>query len=430
LLGTVEGVANYLKGKKMREWWDAHQARKQPGRAITRYGDKFKGLTEKLYDFNAFFDDSYRVASYWDAYDKAMKKGATAENAAAKAVGETRRVLQDWMGMTPMERSVMKSLVPFYGFMSHAMRYVMQFPLDHPLRAEFMSKMAQAELEDMDGLPKRFLSSLFFGSMDENGGRNAINLAPMNPFGDVANMMTVEGFLGSTNPVLQTMFQMVGLDQGKADLYPSLRYDANPGRLSAMNANPLMALLDNTIPQSGLVTAMLGMNSEFNEQLLRDPAAAQRFLLSSMTVPILWREYNVPQEQFKAELARMDAETKVKNEALKTGDWSEALRYPNLAKYLAALDALPLDQKSPFARASEVDVRQIAIDSMQGRPPGLPSVSPLDDTIYGVLSRGPSLVTQGLPVGQAAATQQGQGVRGAQPPASSIAGGVSSAGNI
>lgn len=427
---VLGGVGNYLVGKKMREWWDAHQAAKVPGRPIERFKGKFTGLTEKLYDFNAFFDDSYRVASYWDEYDRAVKKGANHEAAAAKAVGESRRVLQDWMGMTPMERSVMKSLVPFYGFMSHAMRFVMQYPLDHPLRAEFMSKIAEAELEDMNGLPKRFLASLFIGKMGDDGKQNALNLASLNPFGDVANMMTVSGFLGATNPVLQTMFQMVGLDQGKADLYPSLRYDATTGRLSAKSANPLMALLDNTIPQSGLVTAMLGMNSQFNEQLLRDPAAAQRFLLSSMTAPIIWREWNVPQEQFKAELARMDAETKVKNEALRTGDWSEALRYPNLAQYLAVLDAMPPDQLSAFAMKEKGDVRGIADAAFGGRPVGLPSVSPLDDQVYAALRVGPSLVSGGMLLGG----QQPAGVRGAQPPAvqpgNSIAGAVSSAGNI
>lgn len=428
---VVGGVANYLKGKKMREWWDAHQAKKVPGQPhlASKFGDKFRGITEKLYDFNALFDDMYRVTAYWDEFDKATKKGATRDVAAAKAIGESRRVLQDWMGMTPMERATMKSLVPFYGFMSHAMRYVMQFPLDHPLRAEFMSKMAHAELEDMEGLPKRFLSSLFFGAVGEDGGQNSLNLAPLNPFGDVANLMTISGFLGSANPVLTTMFQMVGLDQGKADLYPSLRYDAISGRLSAKNANPLMALLDNTIPQSGFVTAMLGMNSQFNEQLIRDPAAASRFLQSSMTLPILFREYNIPQEQFKAEMARMDAESKVKNEALRTGDWREALRYPNLAQYLAALDALPVDMSSPFARKGKEDIRKIAMDSMEGRPPGLPSVTPLDDTIFDVLSRGPSLVGAGA-FGVAATSASGLGVRGAQPPAVSIAGGISSAGNI
>ena len=385
---ATEIAAQYLKGKKMREFYDSAQEARIAGKTPPgqKLGGMVTGAAQKLYDLNGFFDDAYRVVSYWDEYEKAVKKGATENAAAAKAVGETRKVLQDWMGMTPMERSVMKSLVPFYGFMSHAVRFVMQYPLDHPLRAEILSKLAQAEMEDMNGLPKRFLSSLFIGEQDAEGRQNALNLAPMNPFGDVANMMTISGFLGATNPVITTALQTVGLDQGEAELYPSLRYDPETGRLAAKSGNPLLMALDNTIPQSGIMTALLGMNNQFNETLRRDPAAANRFLLSSMTVPILWREYSVPQEQFKAEIARFDSAETVKREALKTGDWSEALRYPSLYQYLQALDQIPVDQISAYQQASLGDPGQTARDALAGQPiPQLPTAANLDDTVYAAL---------------------------------------------
>ena len=428
---ATEMVAHYLKGKKYAEFHNAEQAIKTPGAPskMSRAGDGFERAAQKLYDWNGFFDDSYRVVSYWDEYEQAIKKGATPDRAAAKAIGETRKVLQDWMGMTPMERSVMKSLVPFYGFMSHAMRFVMKYPLDHPLRAEFMSKLAQAEMEDMNGMPKRFLSSLFFGSQDESGKQNAFNLAPMNPFGDVANMMTISGFLGATNPVVTTAFQMAGVDRGEAELYPTLRYDPETGRLAAKSRNPLMAMLDNTIPQSGLVTAMLGINATFNEALQRDPAAANRFLLSSMTLPILWREYSIPQEQFKAEVARYGSQETVKADALKSGDWSEALRYPNLAEYLAALDQIPPEQMSAFQQATQ-NPRAVAEGALAGRPMNLPTSINLDDTVYEILRQQIGQVegASGLPLLTAGSNAAGSGVRGAEPPAVSLAN--TSAGNI
>jgi hypothetical protein len=425
---ALEVVSQYTKGKKMREMFDAEQAAKTPGQPskMSKMGDGFQRAAQTMYDFNGLFDDAYRVVSYWDEFEKASKKGATTEVAAAKAVGETRKVLQDWMGMTPMERGVMKSLIPFYGFMSHAVRFVMQYPLDHPLRAEIMSKLAQAEMEDMDGLPKRFLSSLFFGEQDASGKQNAFNLAPMNPFGDVANLMTIQGFLGSTNPMITTAFQMAGLDQGEAELYPSLRYDAETGRLSAKSRNPLMAMLDNTVPQSGIVTAMLGMNDQFNETLQRDPAAANRFFLSSMTVPILWREYSIPQEQFKAEVARYESQETVKNEALRSGDWSEALRYPNLAQYLAALDAIPPEELSAFQRQTRDEVRTLANDSLAGRGAVLPTSGSLDDYIAETMRAQVDQVGSGS--GFTPRAMLSSGVRGAQPPAGSLSN--TSAGNI
>lgn len=411
-----EVAAQYLKGKKMREFWDAEQAAKTPGAPskLSRAGDGIQRATQKLYDFNGLFDDMYRVVSYWDEYEKAGRKGATHQAAAAKAVGETRKVLQDWMGMTPMERSVMKSLVPFYGFMSHAVRFVMQYPLDHPLRAEIMSKLAMAEMEDMNGLPKRFLSSLFFGEQDEKGKQNAFNLAPMNPFGDVANMMTIQGFLGATNPMITTALQMAGLDQGEAELYPSLRYDPETGRLAAKSKNPLLAMLDNTIPQSGIVTAMLGMNEQFNETMQRDPAAANRFFLSNMTVPILWREYSVPQEQFKAEVARYESQETVKDEALKSGDWSEALRYPNLQQYLEALDSIPPDELSAFQQRTGEDLTGLVEGSLRGEGAKLPTAPNINDRVTEILRQQVGLVQGG---GTVPSSLQSSGVRGAKPPA-------------
>lgn len=415
-ISPTEMVYHYLRGKKQAEFFNAEQAAKTPGAPskMSKAADGFERAAQKMYNLNGLFDDMYRVVSYWDEYERAIKKGHTGEAASKAGIAETRKVLQDWMGMTPMERATMKSLVPFYAFVSHAIRFVMQYPLDHPLRAEFMSKLAQSELEDMDGLPKRFLSSLFVGDMDEKGKQNALNLAPMNPFGDVANMMTIGGFLGATNPMISTAFQMVGLDQGEADLYPSLRYDAETGRLAAKSANPLLAMLDNTIPQTGLVTAMMGMNERFNEQLKTDPAAANRFLLSGLTMPILWREYSVPQEQFKAEVARYDSAEKVKNEALKTGDWSEALRYPSLAAYLQALDMIPPEQLSAFQRRTMNETRDIADSALGGTLQQRGPTGSLDDAVMAALQQQAATLQSGTFVPSAL---QGSGVRGAQPPA-------------
>ena len=417
-----EGISNYMKGKKLGGWWDDIQAKKTPGQSITqRYGGKVTGLAEKLYTINGVMDDMYRMVSYFDEFDQNIKKGASKAKAAEAAIGQTRRVLQDWMGMTPMERGVMKSIVPFYGFMSHAMRFVFQYPMDHPLRAEIITKLAMAEMEDQEGLPSRFLSSLFFGEQDENGNQSAFNLAPMNPFGDVANMLTISGMLGATNPAISTAMEMVGLDQGQSELYPSLRYDPETGRLGAKHSNPLLALAENTIPQSGLVTTMLGMNERFNEALQRDPAAANRMLLSNMTVPILWRQYNTEQEQFKAEIARSDAADIVKKEALKTGDWNEAMRYPSLREYLAALDTIPDDQLSPFHAGQKDAIANLQTAALQGGSVALPTVATVDEQVAAILAGQP---------GQIAAFSAGTARPGSTPstPATSSSLGVSTGG--
>lgn len=398
-----EGVYAHLKGKMLKRFWDAEQQNKAPklGQPIKRFGDGIKGLVEKSYNLNGTVDDFYRTTAYIDAYDSAIKKGYTAKAAEEAAVTSTRTILQDWMGMTPMERTVMKSIFPFYTFMSHAMRFVLRYPFDHPLRAELLSKMAMAELEDQGSLPSRFLSMMFFGGTGAAGERNAINLGPFNPFGDVANSMTINGLLGNTNPLIATALQMAGVENGEAELYPSLRYDPETGRLSAAHGNPLMALLGNTIPQSNILTSILGLNSEYTDMLRRDPAAATRFLASSLTIPIPWRNIKINEEVFKAETARGTAQEKVKNEALRSGDWNEALMYPSLREYLAALDALPDEQLAPYRQTNEA-IEGATVPGAQDTTKGQAS---LDDLVKAYMDQ---INPQSLPMMQGGGQGTGQ----------------------
>lgn len=376
---VVEGVRKYMVGEKMRKWWDTVQENKTVGNDLThRFGGKFTGLVEKSYQLNGMVDDFTRLITYMAEYDKGISKGWTHEYAAYRGVGLARKVLQDFLGQTPFERNIMKSILPFYGFISHAMRFVMRYPLDHPLRAEFMAKLAEAELEDSNqGLPSRFMAMLFFGKPSATGDQHALNLGPFNPFGDIANSMTLAGFLGNTNPILQTAFEMVGLQRGTSELYPSLRYDPQTGRMEAIHPGLVESLVGNIIPSSTGILAMMGMNKEYNDILRRDPEAAGRYMLSSLTLPTIERQYNVPQEQFAAELARQKSADSALANALKSGDWSEAMRYPSLVKYLDAVSHIAPDTLQSFVPQSKQQVMTIAQQAYAGQPPALPKVQPL-----------------------------------------------------
>lgn len=392
-MGVVnEGAWGYLRGKTLGRLWDGEQAAKTPGKAITKYGDKFKGLVEKSYDLNGKVDDMFRMVNYIDGYNSAVKKGASAAGAERRAISAVRSNLQDWMSMTPIERSVIRSIIPFYGYMGHAMRFVLRYPFDHPLRTEMMTKLAEAELEDQDYLPSRFMSMLFMGGVGPQGEQGALNVGPFNPFGEIANFTTVQGILGATNPVIQTLLQQAGIQDGTAELYPSLRYDPVTGRLAARSGNPLTNLLHNTLPQSSVITAMLGVNEEFNDMVRRDPAAANRYLASGLTIPMMWREIQVDQEITKAEMARIAAQDKVKNEALKSGNWQEALQYPTLREYLRALEQLPEEQRAAFNPLTSEQIAAITNQDASVEIPQFASVTPLDDQIAQLMQSSNPLV--------------------------------------
>jgi len=391
-LGAVNtGIFHYMKGKTLKRLWDQEQATKanRIGQPLDKFKGKVSGLVEKSYDLNGKVDDFYRMVNYIDAYDNAVKKGSSIADAERQAVTAVRENLQDWMSMTPVERSVIRSIFPFYGYMGHAMRFVLRYPLDHPLRTEMMTKLALAELEDQDHLPSRFLSMLFLGGTGPNGEQNAINAGPFNPFGEIASFMSVQGVLGATNPVVSTLLEQAGIVNGEAELYPSLRYDSTTGRLGAAGGNPITAMLHNTIPQSQVFTALMGVNEQYRDMAQRDPAAAIRYLGSGLTIPILWRNIQVDEEVMKAELARQAAQDKVRNEALKTGDWTEALNYPSLGAYLDMIEQLPEEQRAPFMKLTPEQIRSITTNTpSQSTPlPQFQGVEPLDITIEQLLAQ-------------------------------------------
>lgn len=333
--------AQYAGGKTLGRLWRQIQESKIVG-GVGKASDF-------MYDLNARMDDMYRTMAYLYNYDKAITKGLLPDVAEKAGMEMMKKVMMDWAGMTPVERTILKSVIPFYSFMNHAVRYVFRYPIDHPLRAGVLGAFGRSQQDDLDAmLPDRFLGAFFFGDTDSQGRRNALNLTPFNPFGDVANMLTFTGFLASVNPVIATTLEAAGLDRGEAELYPSLRYNPETGRLEGVRTNPLVAFASNVIPQSELLLTLMGTHTQLSEQIRRDPTGAWRTIASAGGAPILWREYNVPQEQFKAELARQDSQNNALNTALKNGDWGEVSRYPGLAGVQERVAGLPPEVLAQF----------------------------------------------------------------------------------
>jgi hypothetical protein len=333
--------AQFAGGRQLGNWWKQIQE----SRATKGLGK----ATDFMYDLNARMDDMYRTMAYLYGYDKQLTKDMSREVAERAGMEMLQKVMMDWAGMTPVERTILKGVLPFYSFINHAVRYVFRYPIDHPLRAGVLGAFGRAQQDDLDAmLPDRFLGAFFFGAMDDNGKQNALNLTPFNPFGDVANMVTFSGFLSALNPVFATVLDSVGIDRGEAELYPSLRFNPETGRLEGVRTNPLLAFAGNVIPQTEVLATVLGAHTNLSEQIRRDPAGAWRSIASAGGFPILWRNYNVPQEQFKTELARHDSQSNALNAALKSGNWSEAGRYPGLAGIRENVASLPPEVLATF----------------------------------------------------------------------------------
>lgn len=329
-------------GTRLGKWWQdarAHSAASVPL-------DAAQSLIKRSYELNSYFDDMYRSMAYLYGQDKALAAGMSAEEAARAGESIARKVLTSWDAQTPLERSILRPILPFYGWISHVIKYAYRYPIDHPFRAAITAAFARNELSDLGtGLPQTLLNSLFLGHPDSRGNITAIQVGGMNPFRDVANYMTLGGFLSATNPIIATVLQQMGIQgTGGSNIYPNLVYDQNTGRLTASHPNFIANLVYNTIPQTRLLTGLLDRSSELHSLLARDPGAGGRLALSQAGVPILWRQYNLPQEQFKSELAREQAQSTALHDALASGNWAGAAAFPALRPVLGQVQTL---QQSP-----------------------------------------------------------------------------------
>lgn len=332
-------------------------------------GEKFTAITDRSFELNQWFDDMYRTMAYFNEAEKAgvgTKVGTAAKAAEDAALEGARKIIHQWDEYTPIERQLLRQISPFYGFTQFVMRAAFKYPFDHPIRANLLGSITRNELEDLGtGLPHTFLNSLFFGSEDSSGHRHAIQLGGLNPFRDVANNLTLAGFVSSLNPVLSTALEQLGVRNGATDLYPNLRYDSTTGQLAAQHENPLVNFLQNVIPQSQILTGMLGASAEFKDLANTDPAAALRGLASQGGIPILFRDYDVPAEYFKQEIKRSDEQNTAMKDAFKSGDYSYATRFPGLSGLMQQVRQL---QASPQYAAYQPTLNRGTINPATGLP--------------------------------------------------------------
>lgn len=336
---NYKALHDYMAGRTLKRLWDSAFVKR-----VLR--DPFNALVEKSYGFNEWVDDFYKSMAYLEGSDRALTKGMTREQQIVKGIEASRQILQNWDTLTPMERSAMRFLMPFYGWTRTLLKYTLTYPSDHPWRMAIISNFARAEETDMNlGLPQRLRDLLFIGDVDAEGNQTAINLSGMNPFRDIASYFTLAGFIGGgegdigvltsqMNPAISTVLQWAGVNpsSGSPELYPDMRYDPTTGQLvAAPRENPGLSAIGNLLPQSRLFMNLTGMSNQYRELAARDPQAAGRMLASSAGIPVLNRQVNVPQEVTKAEALRLKYMRDQLNEALKSGDSSTfGAMYPTL----------------------------------------------------------------------------------------------------
>ena len=340
--------------------------------AVKKGKSALDGIAEKNLNLQRLGDNVHRLMQYMYEREKGIKSGLTREMSDAAAMEMVRKTFVDYTSFTQVERSAIRTLIPFYSYMGHAARFIMRYPFDHPLRANLVAKIADAERERLGTLPGSYLSMVplpgfLGGGMGDDGKENMLALRPFDPFGDISSLTTVQGWLSATNPVVQTALQQVGVTRGEAELYPTMRYNPDTGRMEATHGNVLMDLFNNTVPRASVLTSLAGINPAFNEVAADDPSAAKRMLVSQLGLPRAWRNVSPYQDMFKGEVNRQKSQAMVQNDALRSGDWTEALRYPQLRPMYAALNAANPATLAQYQAASPAELQQMVAQIIASR---------------------------------------------------------------
>jgi hypothetical protein len=243
--------------------------------------------------------------------------------AVEEGIRVARKVLQDVGGATPFERGVLRQIFPFYSWLSHLMRFVFTYPADHPWRTAIVAAGSRIVMEDMgEGASTDMLDILSWGQPDEFGRKPGLNVRGLNPFSDAANLFTLAGWLGSTNPLFQTATQALGFDpmQGGIDLYPQMNYSPETGKMVVDTGNPVQNLAINSIPQLGALFRYMGRDEDFNKLMREDPETAQRILFSGIGIPGSYRRYSREEDLIGNELKRQEAASDATSRAYRSGN--------------------------------------------------------------------------------------------------------------
>lgn len=321
----------------------------EAGKALSRMWSKIEGGAVK---FNAVNDQFWQTLNFLEGRKNALNKGLSDDMAIQMGVEHGRRFMETWDTLTPTERTIIKSIFPFYGFTRSLLKFALQYPTHHPTRLSILSNLAHAEEEDFgSGLPQRFASMFWLGPVDSHGTVQAINVGGMNPFQDVASYASLLGFFTgaggdlsavtrNANPLIGVGLRRLGVDTaaGTGDLYPDMTIDPVTGQMKAVvSGNPLIDLANSIVPQTSIITNLAGMNGQFKAMMDTNPQAAGKTLLAAAGIPTPLQQIDVPKERMKAEISRYTQSQKVLNEALKSGDWDEANNWASLRPFLESI---------------------------------------------------------------------------------------------
>lgn len=172
---SLMGEADTVKGTY-------RAVKEQTGSRLKAFGAAYSESARKVQRANEVVDDLARSAVYLSK----RRKGFNAEEALTAA----HQALVDYNDLSPFERQVVRSVVPFYAWQKGMLKVVSKFPVDHPIAASMAMQIGKLNNDLFNpGIPDNYKQVI--------GG---VNTRGLNPFQDAVDLMTPQGLIQGINP--------------------------------------------------------------------------------------------------------------------------------------------------------------------------------------------------------------------------------------
>ena len=301
----------------------------------------------------------------------------SSERAVKEGMHHVQQVFGNLQRMSPFERQVAQSIMPFYGWQKHILGYVMSFPFDHPYRSLVLAQLAfNASQQVPLAYPVRIQLLFPIGGPDSSGNQDAIDIRSLDPFRDVANYGTLTGFFESLNPAIGAALSVPLGSQavyGESSLYPGVTYNAFYGIETASSGGSWVTALEQWTPQVGAVVSALQSTSNVRSEWTTDRSAAIKSMLESLNIPFVTPPINLKQIAAKDEAARYESAYAASQAAFGSGDFSGLKGYTTVPNPLnPAYEITPAQLQALYNAQAAADPGVAPIESMlpPPSPPG------------------------------------------------------------
>ncbi|MDA4119505.1 MAG: hypothetical protein OK436_02850, partial [Thaumarchaeota archaeon] len=297
-------------------------------------------------------------------YDDAGNKlEMTQSRMAYEGMKNAASVFGDLRRMSPFERNVARTVMPFYGWQKHILQYVFTFPGDHPWRTMMLANMAEYDTSHTPGgLPSRYQFLFMLGHPDAQGNVTAIDTRALNPLRDTANYATWQGLIAGLNPVMTAPLAAINpqIIYGSNTLYPKLTYDQFYGIKEAGPQGNLLTAAQQVVPQIGAMQNALkiaGQRQGMNDsQLLKS-------IGNQLNFPWIPQQLNLKQEAARTSIAQYQVTKQLATDAWNTGDFSQ----------IQDLGSVPDPRNADYE--TPVSDLQALYDQLAKQYPGIPPSS-------------------------------------------------------